>query len=347
MLGPWRWKESVLRKKVVTGPRLIRVLSVLNPELRLPERPELRAPEGSRKGAESKDDAPNSDGEAGAAQPTIGRGRAPKKVGARKPVDTDSPHAKKRARRDSPEPSAEVVSASDEEDAASAGEEAHDTDVAGPSVVPDPLAPLSVRTVDERSPDEAGERLASAEDLNRVDLGMAEFDRPIQSSDSKGSLAGIFVVDNDDEFGEPFGSRGMSAIPSYPKLRSVTKLSPFAGATANPPAAHPPTGGRPEGIVVESAAPGPEPSNLRSGKGKGLFTGTLQNGIEPRAVGNEMMRQDFETRPGTAAPLGLLTEVIDSLELEHNLETVSSKVLTADLAKLALKVSSETRFSLD
>ena len=39
-------------------------------------------------------------------------------------------------------------------------------------------------------------------------------------------------------------------------------------------------------------------------------------------------------------------EVIDSLELEHNLETVSSEVLAANLAKLALKVSSRTQLSL-
>ena len=91
---------------------------------------------------------------------------------------------------------------------------------------------------------------------------------------------------------------------------------------------------------MERAAPGSEPSNSRSGKGKGLFTGTLQNGIEPRAVGTDMMRQDFETRPGTASPLGFLTEVIDSLEMERNLEMVSSEVLAADLSKIALKVSS-------
>ena len=146
MLGPWRWKECILRKKVVTGPRLNRVLSVLNPELRLPERPMLRALEGSRKGVESEDEAPETDGEAGAAQPTTGRGRARKKVGARKPVDADSPRAQKRARQASPEPSVEVVSASEEEDAGSAEEEAHDSYEAGPSVVPNPLAPLRVRT---------------------------------------------------------------------------------------------------------------------------------------------------------------------------------------------------------
>ena len=54
------------------------------------------------------------------------------------------------------------------------------------------------------------------------------------------------------------------------------------------------------------------------------------------------MRQDFETRAGTAAPLGLLSEVIDSLELDRNLEMVSSDVLAADLSKIALKVSSGT-----
>ena len=62
-------------------------------------------------------------------------------------------------------------------------------------------------------------------------------------------------------------------------------------------ASMPPPEGQPEGTVASRAAPGPSGSS-RSGKGKGLFTGTLQNGIEPRAVGTDMMRQDFETRAG-------------------------------------------------
>ena len=41
MLGLWRWKECILRSKVVTGPRLNQVLSLLKPELHLPKRPML------------------------------------------------------------------------------------------------------------------------------------------------------------------------------------------------------------------------------------------------------------------------------------------------------------------
>ena len=42
LLGPWRWKESEIRRKVVKGRRLNRVLAVGNPGLRLPERVPLR-----------------------------------------------------------------------------------------------------------------------------------------------------------------------------------------------------------------------------------------------------------------------------------------------------------------
>ena len=80
----------------------------------------------------------------------------------------------------------------------------------------------------------------------------------------------------------------------------------------------PANGGRSAAATTENIVTSPRPPSPRGGKGKGLFTGTLHHGIEPRAVGQDMMRQDFETRPGTAAPLGLLTEVVDSMELNHN-----------------------------
>ena len=82
-----------------------------------------------------------------------------------------------------------------------------------------------------------------------------------------------------------------------------------------------------------------EGSKRRTGRGKGLFTATLNFGIEPRNVGREVIKQDFEICSGTDASMGLLTEVIDALELEQGLDAVPSTELAVDLRKLALKVS--------
>ena len=56
-------------------------------------------------------------------------------------------------------------------------------------------------------------------------------------------------------------------------------------------------------------------------------------------MGRDVLRQDFETRSGTEASMGLLAEVIDALELEQGLEAVPSMELAADLRKLAVRVS--------
>ena len=90
--------------------------------------------------------------------------------------------------------------------------------------------------------------------------------------------------------------------------------------------------------MPEDRAATPPPPN-HGEKGKGLFTGTLLDGVEPRELGRNMTRGDFETRPETTAPLGLLAEVVDSLELEHDLETVTTEALAENLAKLAMKVT--------
>ena len=93
-------------------------------------------------------------------------------------------------------------------------------------------------------------------------------------------------------------------------------------------------------MMPEGRAVTPPQSHSGKGKGKGLFTGTLLGGVEPRVLGRDVMRGDFETRPEAAAPLGLLAEVVDSLELEHDLETVTTDALADNLAKLAMKVTS-------
>ena len=67
--------------------------------------------------------------------------------------------------------------------------------------------------------------------------------------------------------------------------------------------------------------------------------GTLLSGVQPRDVGQNITREDFETRPESAVPLGLLAEVVDSLELEHDLEKVSAEALAANSAKIAIKVT--------
>ena len=93
------------------------------------------------------------------------------------------------------------------------------------------------------------------------------------------------------------------------------------------------------GTPDEATEKTPECSERRIGRGKGLFTGTLNYGIEPQHVGRDVMKQDFETRSGTEASMGLLAKVIDALELEQGLEEVPSTELAADLRKLAVKVS--------
>ena len=92
-------------------------------------------------------------------------------------------------------------------------------------------------------------------------------------------------------------------------------------------------------VPDEATEKTPEGSERCTGRGKGLFTGTLNYGIEPRHVGRDVMNQDFETRSGTEASMGLPAEVIDALELEQGLEAVSSTELAADPRKLAVKVS--------
>ena len=89
--------------------------------------------------------------------------------------------------------------------------------------------------------------------------------------------------------------------------------------------------------MPEDRAVTPPPAN-HGGKGKGLFTGTLLGGVEPRELGRNVTRGDFETHHETTAPLGLLAEVVDSLELEHDLETVTTDTLAENMAKLAMKV---------
>ena len=88
-----------------------------------------------------------------------------------------------------------------------------------------------------------------------------------------------------------------------------------------------------------AVTPPPNHGGKGKGKGKGLFTGTLLGRVEPRELGRNVMRGDFEIRPETTAPLGLLAEVMDSLELEHDLETVTTDALADNLAKLAMKVT--------
>ena len=91
--------------------------------------------------------------------------------------------------------------------------------------------------------------------------------------------------------------------------------------------------------MPEGRAVSPPPSHSGKGKAKGLFTGTLLGGVEPRELGRNVTRGDFDTRPEATAPLGLLAEEVDSLELEHDLETVTTDALADNLAKLAMKVT--------
>ena len=69
-----------------------------------------------------------------------------------------------------------------------------------------------------------------------------------------------------------------------------------------------------------------------------MFTGTIAHGIQPQDVGRDVTRQYFQTRSGTEAPMGLLTEVIYALELEQSMDEVPMKELASDLTKLAIMV---------
>ena len=144
-----------------------------------------------------EEDAEASGDEAGADRAAGGRAKARKKVGARRPADANSPHAQKRARASSPTASVEVLSASEGDDDASEG--GHNSGTHGLVGDPQPSAslpvwqPLRVRAVQDGEPT-SEVRLARPEDLADVDLGTAEFDRPIPGSASKDSLAGIFVA---------------------------------------------------------------------------------------------------------------------------------------------------------
>ena len=71
------------------------------------------------------------------------------------------------------------------------------------------------------------------------------------------------------------------------------------------PRSSPTAGGGSVATMPDDRAVTPPPPN-QGGKGKGLFTGTLLDGAEPRKLGRNVTREDFETRPEATAPLGLL-----------------------------------------
>ena len=80
-----------------------------------------------------------------------------------------------------------------------ASEEQHTAQHPETSAAPSPIAPFRVQ--EPRTEADA-------------DLGRAESDRPFPGSASKDSMAGIFVVNSDDELGRP----------SDPKVYSVSRV---------------------------------------------------------------------------------------------------------------------------
>ena len=171
--------------------------------------------------------------------------------------------------------------------------------------------------------------MASVEDAD-------ELARAWNYKDTEEVRGETFIVANDDEFADDSGHGGMflqlTALDEYVLTLTITGQASTEGAHESVPSI-------PVKVPDESTAHTPEGSERRTGRGKGLFTGALNYGIEPRHVGRDVLKEDFETRSGTEASMGLLAEVIDALELEQGLDVVPSAELAADLRKLAMRVS--------